>query len=68
MRIGIVAISLLITTSVQLLFALPLKSQPIDEVTIRIGLNNETLVQAFQKIEAHCPFRFMYRDEEVRNI
>ncbi|HEV2830727.1 MAG TPA: carboxypeptidase-like regulatory domain-containing protein, partial [Hanamia sp.] len=68
MRIGIVAISLFITTTVQLLFALPLKSQPIDEVNIRIGLNDETLIQAFQKIEAQSPYRFMYRDEEVRNI
>ena len=68
MRIGIVAISLFITTSVQLLFALPLKSQPIDEVNIRVGLNDETLIQAFQKIEAQSPFRFMYRYEEVKNI
>ena len=68
MRIGIVTITILITTSVQLLFALPLKSQPIDEVEIRVGLNNETLVQAFQKIEAQSPFHFMYRNEEVKNI
>lgn len=68
MRIGIVTISLLITTSVQLLFALPLKSQPIDKVEISIGLNNETLVQAFQKIESQSPFRFMYRNKEVKNI
>jgi len=68
MRIGIVTISLLITTSVQLLFALPLKSQPIDKVEISVGLNNETLVQAFQKIEAQSLFHFMYRNKEVKNI
>ena len=68
MRIGIVTITILITTSVQLLFALPLKSQPIDKVEVSIGLNNETLVQAFQKIETQSPFRFMYRYEEVKNI
>jgi TonB-linked SusC/RagA family outer membrane protein len=68
MRIGIVTITILITTSVQLLFALPLKSQPIDKVEISIGLNNETLVQAIQKIEAQSPFHFMYRNKEVKNI
>src|SRR5665647_3127495 len=68
MRIGIVTIIILISTSIQLLFALPLKSQPIDKVEIRIGLNNETLVQAFQKIEARSSFHFMYRNEEVKNI
>ena len=58
MRIGIVTITILITTSVQFLFALPLRSQTIGEVEVKVGLNNETLVQAFQKIEAqrhkHC--------------
>lgn len=68
MRIGIVTITILIATSVQLLFASPLKSQPIDEVDIKIGLHNETLVQAFQKIEAQSPFHFMYRNDEVKNI
>jgi TonB-linked SusC/RagA family outer membrane protein len=68
MQIGIVTITILISTSAQLLFALPLKSQPIDEVEIRVGLNNETLVQAFQKVEAQSPFHFMYRNEEVKNI
>jgi TonB-linked SusC/RagA family outer membrane protein len=68
MRIGIVTVTLLITTSVQLLFAFPAKSQPIDEVQIRVGLNNETLVQAFQKVEAQSPFHFMYRKDEVKDI
>ncbi|MCW3091497.1 MAG: TonB-dependent receptor plug [Ferruginibacter sp.] len=68
MRIGIVTIALLITTSAQLVFALPGNGQPINEVEIRIGLNNETLVQAFQKIEDQSPFHFMYRNEEVKNI
>ena len=68
MRIGIVTITLFIATSVQLLVASPLKSQPIDEVNIYIGLSNETLVQAFKKIEAQSPFHFMYRNDEVKNI
>jgi TonB-linked SusC/RagA family outer membrane protein len=68
MRIGIVTIILLIATSLQLLFALPAKSQPIDKVEVTLGLNNETLVQAFQKIEAQSPFHFMYRNKEVKSI
>ncbi|MDP4286091.1 MAG: SusC/RagA family TonB-linked outer membrane protein [Bacteroidota bacterium] len=68
MRIGIVTITILIITSLQLLLASPLRGQPIGKVEIRIGLNNETLVQAFQKIEERSPFHFMYRDEEVKNI
>jgi hypothetical protein len=55
-------------TSVQLLFALPAKSQPISKVEITLELNNETLVQAFQKIEAQSPFHFMYRNKEVSGI
>ena len=68
MRIGIVTLTLLIATSIQFLVASPLKSQPIDEVTIRIGLNNETLIQAFQKVEEQSPFRFMYRNDEVKKV
>ncbi|MEO6133538.1 MAG: SusC/RagA family TonB-linked outer membrane protein [Ginsengibacter sp.] len=68
MRIGIVTTTLLIATAAQLLFASPLKSQSIDEVDINIGLNNETLIQAFHKIEVQSPFRLMYRSEDVKNI
>ena len=67
MRIGIVTVALF-AGSVQLLFALPLRSQPIDKVEISVGLSNETLVEAFQKVEAQSPFHFMYRNEEVRNV
>ncbi|MEP7229690.1 MAG: SusC/RagA family TonB-linked outer membrane protein [Ginsengibacter sp.] len=68
MRIGIVTATILISTSVQLLFATPLKSQPINEVKITLGLNNETLIQAFQKVEASTGYHFMYRKDEVKNI
>jgi TonB-linked SusC/RagA family outer membrane protein len=47
---------------------LPAKSQPISKVEITLELNNETLVQAFQKIEAQSPFHFMYRNKEVSGI
>lgn len=68
MRIGIITVAIFIATSVQLLCALPSKSQPIDQVQVKIGLKNETLVGAFQKIEAQTSFHFMYRDAEVKNI
>lgn len=68
MQTGFVSAILFIATSLQLLFGSPVKSQTIDDVKIHIGLNNETLVQAFHKIEAHTSFRFMYRNDEVQNI
>ncbi|MHB1178191.1 MAG: SusC/RagA family TonB-linked outer membrane protein [Daejeonella sp.] len=67
MRIGIVSLVIL-TTSIQLFSATPVKSQGIDQVEISIELKNESLVKAFQKIEAKSPFHFMYRNEDVKNI
>ena len=68
MRIGIVTITFLVITSAQILFAEPAKSQSIDKVEINLGLNNETLVQAFKKIENKSPFYFMYRHADVKKI
>ncbi|HRE51977.1 MAG TPA: SusC/RagA family TonB-linked outer membrane protein [Flavitalea sp.] len=67
MRIGL-GILFVITTSIQLVFAADVKSQSIDEVEVRVELKNESLVKAFQKIEAQSPFRFMYRLKEVKDI
>lgn len=67
MRIGIVSLVIL-TTSIQLFSATPVKSQAIDQVEISIELKNETLVKAFKKIEAKSPFHFMYRNDDVKNI
>ena len=68
MRIGIVTVAILTITSLQLLCASPIKSQPIDEVKINLMLNNETLIEAFQKIEAGTRYHFMYRKDEVKKI
>jgi len=68
MRIGVITVTILIVTSVQLLFAMPAKGQPIKQVHVKISLKNETLVDAFKKIEAQSPYHFMYRNEEVKNI
>lgn len=68
MRIGIITIIIFIATSAEVLIATPLRGQPIDKVEIKIGLKNETLLHAFQKIEAQTPFHFMYRNDEVEKI
>lgn len=68
MRIGVITITMLIGTSVQLLFATPGKSQTLDKYEITIGFKNESIVEAFRTIEAKSPFHFMYRNEEVRHI
>jgi len=68
MRIGIVTTTLLIVTSAQLLFAKTLKSQSINKVEVTISLTNETLIQAFKKIEDSTGYHFMYRKDEVKNI
>lgn len=68
MRVGFLSVILFITASLQLLFGSPVKSQTIDDVKIHIGLNDETLVQAFHKIEAQTSFRFMYRKDEVGDV
>lgn len=64
MRIGFISIALLLTT-LQLLLALPVKSQKISKVEVRLELKNETLLTAFKKIEQQTPFRFVYRKGEL---
>ncbi len=53
--------------SVQLLIAAPGRAQSIEDVKIRLYLNNESLKTAFSKIEKQSNFLFAYRDKEVRN-
>jgi len=67
MRIGIGTITLIVTTA-HLLNASPVKSQTVSQVNVRLELNHETLVQGFRKIEAQSPFRFMYRNNDVKSI
>lgn len=67
MRIGFISIALLLTT-LQLLLALPVKSQKISTVEVRLELKNETLLTAFKKIEQQTSFRFVYRKGELMAI
>ncbi len=67
MRIGFMSLALLLT-SFQLLLALPVKSQKINAVEVRIELKNETLLSAFKKIEEQTSFRFVYRKGELKTL
>ena len=62
------AFFIVLTTSIQLFSAPPVKSQAIDKVEIKLELKNESLVKAFQKIEKQSQFQFMYRYADVKDI
>jgi len=62
------AFFIVLTTSIQLFSAPPVKSQAIDKVEIKLELKNESLVNAFQKIEKQSQFQFMYRYADVKDI
>ena len=65
--IGITSLVILVS-SMELFSATPDKSQTIDQVVINLELKNESLLKAFEKIEAQSPFHFMYRNEDVKDI
>src|SRR5258708_5397911 len=67
MRIGIVSLVIL-STSLQLIFAMPGKSQSIEQVQVNIEAKNESLIKVFQEIEAKSQFHFMYRNEDVKQF
>ena len=67
MRIGFLSLALVLTT-LQLLLALPVKSQKISSVEVRLELKNETLLTAFKKIEQQTTFRFVYRKNELMTL
>lgn len=67
MRICFISIALLLI-SLQMLLALPAKSQKISSVEVRLELRNETLLSAFKKIEQQTPFRFVYRKGELMTL
>jgi len=67
MRLGIVTATVLIA-SIQLLCASPLKAQSINSVKINLVLKDESLIDAFRKIESVTRYHFMYRQDEVKDI
>jgi TonB-linked SusC/RagA family outer membrane protein len=63
-RIGLV-LALLIFTSIQTLFANPGRGQ---NETVTLELKDESLESALKKIEKQTSLRFVYRNEEVKNV
>ena len=67
MRIGVIFVALLFTT-LQVLMATPGHGQSAASTTITLELHGESLVTALKKIEHLTPYRFVYRNEEIRDI
>lgn len=67
MRICVVSI-LVLTTSLQLLSANPVKSQSIDQTKVKMELKNGSLMDAIKKIEAQTTYRFIYSNKDVRAV
>jgi TonB-linked SusC/RagA family outer membrane protein len=67
MRISVVFLALLFA-SLQLLLATPGHGQGANDTKITLELKGESLETALKKIENMTPFRFVYRNEEIRNI
>ena len=64
-RVKIISIMLFASTQI---FGNTLKSQDIYKVQIYLELKDESLINAFKKIEAESSFYFMYREEDVKNV
>lgn len=67
MRISVVFLVLLFA-SLQLLLATPSNGQGADDTRLTLELKDETLASALKKIERVTPFRFVYRNDEVRAV
>ncbi|MGO4878532.1 TonB-dependent receptor [Pedobacter psychrotolerans] len=61
-------IAIVLTASLQCLFATDLIAQSAQQVKISIHIDQENLVSAIKKIEANSQFRFLYRINELKNL
>ncbi|AHM63014.1 TonB-dependent receptor plug [Flammeovirgaceae bacterium 311] len=59
---------MILFATVDLFSATPENVKTIDEVEISLELKNESLLNAFKKIEALSPFHFMYRNEDIKDV
>ena len=64
MRIGFIALFLLFLTF-HLLHALPVRSQDISEVRVKLVLKDTPLITALQEIERQTPFRFVFHEKAL---
>ncbi|MDB5120034.1 MAG: TonB-dependent receptor plug [Sphingobacteriales bacterium] len=62
-RIGTIAL-IFLNISFRVFSAVPLKNQPIDQIKVAVEVNNESILTAFEKIEAPSRFHFIYRHPE----
>jgi TonB-linked SusC/RagA family outer membrane protein len=67
MRISIVLLAIMLT-SLQMLLATPGSGQGIESTAITLELKGESLESALKKIERLTPFRFVYRNKEIKKI
>jgi TonB-linked SusC/RagA family outer membrane protein len=67
MRISLV-IAILSFTTLQCLFAVDLRAQSAQSVQISLELKNEPLTSAIKKIEQNSQFRFLYRNNELKDL
>lgn len=64
MRVGFIALFLL-SLAVNLLHALPVKSQDISEVRVKLELKDKPLITALHEIERQTPFRFVFHEKTL---
>ncbi|WP_295120460.1 SusC/RagA family TonB-linked outer membrane protein [uncultured Chitinophaga sp.] len=67
MRISVLA-AFLVTLFTHILLAANANAQRIEDQVIELSLKDETLLDAFRKIEKQTGYRFMYRKSDVSNI
>jgi TonB-dependent SusC/RagA subfamily outer membrane receptor len=67
MRVSIIFVVLLFT-SLQLLLATPGIGQGANDTKLTLELKGESLSSALRKIESLTNFRFVYRNEEIREV
>ncbi|HEX8020725.1 SusC/RagA family TonB-linked outer membrane protein [Mucilaginibacter sp.] len=67
MRISLCT-AIILTTSLNLLFAFTVSGQNVKDVNIKLELNNESFQSAIKKIEAATQFRFVYRNEDIKGL
>lgn len=61
-------IAILTVVSTQLLFASPTSAQSMSQVEVSIELKKESAVTALKKIESQTNFRFVYRNDQLKDL
>ncbi|MBC6112587.1 TonB-dependent receptor [Pedobacter sp. CCM 8938] len=67
MRISLIT-AIVLFTSFQCLLAVDLKAQSAQQAQISLELKNETITSAIKRIEQSSQFRFLYRNNELKDL